>query len=108
MLWFLAHFQLPPAITFGMRGQDTTTPPTTTFLDAADGSWCEIDQPSPDGARHVREAGPHRLWQIIEDTHATWLQMGRPGWERFGLTVTPTRQWAWLGAPDSDTRWALR
>ncbi|MGH3905601.1 MAG: methyltransferase domain-containing protein [Pseudonocardiaceae bacterium] len=107
VLWFLAHFYLPPGISFGMRGQDTTTPPTTTFLTAADGSWCEIDQPSPNGTRHVREAGPHQLWQVIEDTHAAWLQMGRPGWERFGLTVTPTQQWVWLDSPDSATRWAL-
>lgn len=107
VLWFLAHFHLPPGISFGMRGQDTTSPPTTTFLAAADGSWCEIDEPSPDGTRHIWEAGAHQLWRTVEDTHATWLQMGRPGWERFGLIVTPTQQWVWLDSPDSDTRWAL-
>ncbi|PZS28974.1 MAG: hypothetical protein DLM61_13810 [Pseudonocardiales bacterium] len=84
----LAHPHLPRGISFGLCGKDTSTPPTTTFLSAADGSWCEIDEPSPDGTRQVREAGPHQLWRIIEKTHATWLTMGQPGWERFGLTVT--------------------
>lgn len=107
VLWFLAHFQLPPGISFGLCGKDTSRPPTTTFLSAADGSWCEIDELSTDGARRVWEAGPHQLWRIIEDAHATWLTRGRPGWERFGLTVRPAQQWVWLDSPDSDIRWAL-
>ncbi|MGH3849622.1 MAG: methyltransferase domain-containing protein, partial [Pseudonocardiaceae bacterium] len=32
VLWFLAHFHLPHGIVFGMRGKDTTTPPSTAFL----------------------------------------------------------------------------
>ncbi|MBV8893218.1 MAG: hypothetical protein JO266_14820 [Acidobacteria bacterium] len=55
--------------------QGHSTPPTTTFLAAADGSWCEIDQDS-----QVWEAGPHQLWRIIEDAHSAWITMGRPGW----------------------------
>src|ERR1700741_1808958 len=90
-----------------MRGQDTSPSPTPTFLTAADGSWCEIDAPSADGSRYMREAGPHDLWHIIEEAHASWLQMGRPGWERFGLTVPATQQWIWLAQPDSPTRWGL-
>ncbi|MBV9012342.1 MAG: methyltransferase domain-containing protein [Pseudonocardiales bacterium] len=107
VLWFLAHFQLPAGISFGLCGQDTSRPPTTTFLSAADGSWCEIDAPLPDGTSRVWEAGPHHLWRTIEDAHATWLTRGRPGWGRFGLTVRPAQQWVWLDSPDSDTRWAL-
>lgn len=107
VLWFLAHFHLPPGISFGLCGKDTSAPPTTTFLSAADGSWCEIDSDSSGGAHQVWEAGPHQLWRIIEDTHATWLTMARPGWERFGLTVRPAAQWVWLDSPDSAHRWPL-
>lgn len=101
VLWFLAHFHLPPGIDFGLSGNDTSGPPTTTFLSAADSSWCEIDEPRPDGTRHIWEAGPRDLWRIIEETHATWRTMGLPGWERFGLTVTETSQRVWLDKPDN-------
>lgn len=107
VLWFLAHFHLPPGISFGLCGKDTGRPPTTTFLSAADGSWCEVDEPSANGETQVWEAGPHHLWRIIEDAHATWLRIGQPGWERFGLTVRPAQQWAWLDSPDNDLRWSL-
>lgn len=65
VLWFLAHFHLPLGVSFGLCGGDPSRPPTTTFLSAADGSWCEIDGPSPDGAHQLWEAGPHQLWRII-------------------------------------------
>ncbi len=107
VLWFLAHVRVPPGISFGLCGEDIGRPPTTTFLSAADGSWCEIDEPSPDGAHQIWEAGPRQLWRIVEDAHATWLRMGQPGWERFGLTVRPTRQWVWLDSPDNDMTWDL-
>ncbi|MGH3853241.1 MAG: hypothetical protein ACRDR6_07020 [Pseudonocardiaceae bacterium] len=100
--WFLAHFQPPAGITFGLCGEDTSKPPTTTFLAAADGSWCEIDE-----HRRVWECGSHQLWRIIEDAHSAWCAMGQPGWERFGLTVRPSQQWVWLDSPDSDIRWDL-
>lgn len=107
VLWFLANFRLPRGISFGRCGPDTTTPPTTTFLAAADGSWCEIEDPPGDEMRRVWEGGPHQLWRAVEDAHDTWLLLDRPGWDRFGLTVMPTYQRVWLDSPDSDTWWAL-
>lgn len=107
VVWFLASFHLPSDVSFGMCGPDTTAPPTTTFLTAPDGSWCEVDESTPDGLRHVREAGPHRLWRAVENAHDTWLRLDRPGWERFGLTVTRTGQRVWLDSPDGDTWWPL-
>ncbi len=96
VLWFLASFRLGPGITFGLRGTDTSGPPTTAFLAAPDGSWCEAEQPTPDGTRRVWEAGPRPLWRILEDAHTTWCDRGQPGWERFGLTVTASAQTIWL------------
>lgn len=47
-----------PGVSFGLCG-DPSRPPTTTFLSAADGSWCEIDEPSSDGTsqRDAASAG---------------------------------------------------
>ncbi|WP_328955082.1 hypothetical protein [Kitasatospora purpeofusca] len=33
-------------------------------------------------------------------TYRWWADQGRPGCERFGLTVTPERQYVWLDSPD--------
>lgn len=59
------------------------------------------------GVRQVREAGPTRLWRAVENAHGLWHELGEPGWERFGLTVTRDRQWVWLDSHDSDHTWPL-
>jgi protein-L-isoaspartate(D-aspartate) O-methyltransferase len=106
--WFFAHTALPLGTSFSLRGEGPHQPPRNTVLHAPDGSWCEVreDRESA-GTRAVWETGPHKLWQIIEDTHAQWRQLGRPGWERFGLTVTPSRQSIWLDISDSEHTWPL-
>jgi hypothetical protein len=48
----------------------------------------------------VRQAGPRRLWDVVEAAHALYADHGRPRRERFGLTVTPEGQRVWLDAPD--------
>jgi hypothetical protein len=76
-------------------------------LHAPDSSWCEVREDPVNGARQVWEAGPHPLWRIIEDTFATWVHLGKPGWERFGLTVTPDHQFIWLDIPNGQPTWTL-
>lgn len=106
--WFFAHTALPRGTTFGLRGDGPEQPPRNTVLHSPDGSWCEIrEDRDDDGTRSVWETGPHPLWRIIEDTHAQWDQLGRPGWPRFGLTVTPERQVIWLDSPGSEHTWPL-
>ncbi|MGK5733754.1 methyltransferase domain-containing protein [Streptomyces sp. URMC 124] len=41
------------------------------------------------------------------DAHALWRAEGRPGRERFGLSVAGDAQWAWLDHPDGPCRWPL-
>ncbi|MGW4625623.1 hypothetical protein [Streptomyces rubiginosohelvolus] len=66
-------------------------------------SWAAVDL---DGrtADHftVWEHGPRRLWEAVEAAYGWWREAGRPGPERFGMTVTPDGTHVpWLDAPDS-------
>lgn len=109
VFWFYAHTALPPGTTFSLRGDGADRPPRNTVLRAPDGSCCEVrDERDGDGTRAVWETGPHRLWRIIEDAHARWRTLGRPGWERFGLTVTPGRHCLWLDSPEGEHTWPVR
>ena len=111
--WFfahtaLSHTALPAGTSFSLRGDGPDQPPRNTVLHAPDGSWCEVrEDPEGNGTRRVWETGPHPLWRIIEDTHTTRVQLGEPGWERFGLTVTADYQFIWLDNPDSPHTWPL-
>ncbi|MFF4651374.1 methyltransferase [Streptomyces sp. NPDC001380] len=62
---------------------------------APDGSTARA---APDGA--VSRTGPQEVWPAVEELHDRWTAEGRPGWERFGLTLAGDRQWAWLDRPD--------
>ncbi|MFY9806479.1 MAG: methyltransferase domain-containing protein [Pseudonocardiaceae bacterium] len=106
--WFFAHTALPPGTSFSLRGDGSDQPPRNTVLHAPDGSWCEVREDSDNGLRQVWEAGPHSLWRIIEATHTAWVHHGKPGWERFGVTVTPDRQSIWLDTPNGRRTWPLR
>ncbi|MGW1769760.1 hypothetical protein ACWCQL_37660 [Streptomyces sp. NPDC002073] len=47
------------------------------------------------------EQGPRRLWNEVADAYQWWDLAGRPGPERFGMSVTPHGvHTAWLDAPD--------
>ncbi|MBD0691683.1 methyltransferase domain-containing protein [Streptomyces sp. CBMA123] len=75
---------------------------TRLWVATADGdSWAAVDW---DGTRApgrytVWQHGPRRLWGEVEAAHRWWLDNGRPGPDRLGLTVTPDGQWAWLDDP---------
>jgi hypothetical protein len=84
-----------------------TGDPGPVFFSTDDGSWCELSRPAEDGSRQVWEGGPRRLWTGIEVATQFWHRLGEPGWERFGLTVTPHRHTIWLDTPDSAHSWTL-
>ncbi|MFG2842744.1 methyltransferase, partial [Kitasatospora sp. NPDC048296] len=68
-------------------------------------SWAAVDH---DGRQNkhftVWQHGPRRLWDEIEAAHHWWEENNRPPPERFGLTVTADRQWAWLDRPAQPVR----
>ncbi|MGH3889060.1 MAG: methyltransferase domain-containing protein [Pseudonocardiaceae bacterium] len=79
-----------------------------TRLVAPDGSWCEITNRSDESGRHhVIEGGPQPLWQTIERAHLHYAALGHPGWDRFGITATPTEQHVWLDTPGNDPTWPI-
>ncbi|WP_232376196.1 ATP-grasp peptide maturase system methyltransferase [Amycolatopsis aidingensis] len=110
IVWFLAAFDIGPDISIGFAGStdtDAARPPDVS-LTTPDGSWARISMGITDSGGHeVAQGGPRRLWQIIESAHDLWNQLDRPGWDRFGLTVTPSEQTVWLDQPDSPRRWPI-
>ena len=106
--WFLTQASLPSELTFGYRGATKHGPEWAVFS-ARDGSWCAVGmQADVAGKREVRQEGPVNLWDEFEATHRTWDRLGRPGWDRLGLTVTPDGlHRVWLDDPDSDVEWSL-
>ncbi len=103
VVWFLAQLTVPGEIGYG----HTVNGAGDVFLTSADGSWCEVSNHIGSATRQVWEAGPTPLWRALEDADQLWHDLGRPGWDRFGLTVTTERQWIWLDSPDSDHTWPL-
>ena len=107
VVWFLAAFDLGPDVSVGYTGIDTTSPPTAVTLSTPDGSWAQITLAAVDGGYEVREGGPRRLWRAVENAHQLWNGLDRPGWDRFGLSVTPDTQALWLDQHDGEHSWML-
>ncbi|MFE7834682.1 hypothetical protein ACFU53_00965 [Streptomyces sp. NPDC057474] len=55
--------------------------------------------PDGEGGFLVRQGGPKRLWDGVEESIGAWRNAGAPPQTQFGLTVTPNRQRVWLGSP---------
>ncbi|MER7000396.1 methyltransferase domain-containing protein [Streptomyces sp. NPDC000410] len=75
------------------------------FYGPSDKSWaCVMFRDGAETA--VWQGGPRRLWDEVEAAFRWWLENGRPAHDRFGLTVTPDAQRAWLDDPGNS--WAIR
>lgn len=69
------------------------------FYSLTDRSWaCTLFRDDKAEAS-VWQSGPRRLWDEVEAAFHWWTANGSPGVERFGLTVTPDGQRAWLDDP---------
>ncbi|MFE5833363.1 methyltransferase domain-containing protein [Streptomyces sp. NPDC056488] len=63
-------------------------------------SWAAVDWDGKSDDRFtVWQYGPRRLWNEVEAAYAWWTLHNRPGPDRFGLTVTPEGETAWLETP---------
>jgi hypothetical protein len=105
VVWFLAAFDIGPDVSIGYTGIDTTSPPTAVTLSTPDGSWAQITLSTVDGAHEVTEGGPRRLWRAVENADQLWNRLDRPGWDRFGLTVTPDTNTLWYDHSEGEHRW---
>jgi methyltransferase of ATP-grasp peptide maturase system len=64
---------------------------------ANDGSWAELTADD----HLVRYDGTHNPWEIVEQAHHAWNDLGRPELADLGLTVTPSAQYIWHRTADS-------
>jgi hypothetical protein len=80
--------------------------PEQGWLLASDSSWA-CQTVTADGTPTVTQAGPVKLWDMVEDAHAEWRTLGRPPREAFGLTVADGRQTMWLNSADSRHTWDI-
>ncbi|MEH6376012.1 methyltransferase domain-containing protein [Streptomyces sp. KLMMK] len=69
------------------------------LFDRATTSWATADYEKGRAEYAVVESGPRRLWADVEQVMGWWHGNGRPGFGRYGLTVTPGGQSVWLDAP---------
>ncbi|MET8678859.1 methyltransferase domain-containing protein [Streptomyces sp. NPDC004647] len=75
------------------------------FFDLASRSWAAAVFRSGEPDATVYQSGPRRLWDEVEAAYRWWVSRGKPEHTRFGLTVTPEGQRAWLDDPAQS--WAL-
>ncbi|HEX2298894.1 MAG TPA: protein-L-isoaspartate(D-aspartate) O-methyltransferase, partial [Pseudonocardiaceae bacterium] len=105
--WFIATFTLGPGISIGYDRPDENWKPTVTSVATGDGSWAEVALADDHGTHQVLEAGPRRVWHLVEQAHSLWTALGQPGWDRFGLTVTDNSQHVWIDNPAGRHIWPL-
>ncbi|NGO67633.1 methyltransferase domain-containing protein [Streptomyces sp. SB3404] len=73
---------------------------TLWLRDEAVSSWATVDYDPGASEFVVYQDGPRKLWDELEAAFRWWAGRGRPGYARFGLTVTPDgRHTPWLDSP---------
>lgn len=94
---FVAQLAVPGAQYVGMSTDGG--PMLDHVVDLATGSFATL-VPIGGGGFLVRQGGPLRLWDTVEEAISTWRDVGAPPQTEFGLTITPSRQRVWLGSPE--------
>ncbi|MFF6961081.1 methyltransferase domain-containing protein [Streptomyces sp. NPDC008317] len=69
------------------------------FYGLTDTSWAVVTFRDGRPASTVHQYGPRRLWDEVEAAFRWWTGRGKPGVERFGLTVDADGQYVWLDDP---------
>lgn len=64
-----------------------------------DGSWAVVEYAPGRNVYAVEQYGPRRLWDEVSAAYLRWIELGSPGRDRFGITVTPGGQAVWLDDP---------
>ncbi|WP_438487462.1 methyltransferase domain-containing protein [Streptomyces sp. S186] len=81
------------------------------FYGLSDMSWAVVvfrddDRTEATAATEAKvyQSGPRRLWEEVEAAYRWWVERGRPGFERFGLTVDRDGAHPWLDTPNELVR----
>ncbi|MFE9256425.1 methyltransferase domain-containing protein [Streptomyces sp. NPDC006879] len=74
---------------------------TLWLRDTAVTSWGTVDFVPGREEFEVYQSGPRDLWNEVVAAYLWWDEQGRPGFERFGLTVDGDGERVWLDRPDS-------
>ncbi|MED7947792.1 methyltransferase domain-containing protein [Kitasatospora sp. NPDC058201] len=64
-------------------------------------SWASADYERDRAEYEVYQSGPRNLWDEVEAAWRWWDDQGRPGFDRFGLTVTLDGHTVWLDSPET-------
>lgn len=106
--WFLAQALIRQPVSFGLA-EIGPNGPAATRVSTPDGSVAEVATTDHgNGTRDVRQAGPTRLWDAYETAHTDWNRLGRPDWDRLGLTINANgTHTVWVDNPNSEHCWHL-
>lgn len=74
------------------------------FYGRSDLSWAVVVFRDGRAEAKVYQSGPRRLWDEVEAARGWWVEQGRPGFDRFGLTVDAGGERAWLDSPENPVR----
>ncbi|KUL23147.1 protein-L-isoaspartate(D-aspartate) O-methyltransferase [Streptomyces regalis] len=64
-------------------------------------SWATADFEKDRSEFEVVQSGPRKLWDEVMVAYRWWEDQDRPGFERFGLTVSAEGETVWLDDPDN-------
>lgn len=72
---------------------------TLWLRDSAVTSWATVDYVPGAEEFEAYQYGPRNLWDEVVTAYRHWVDLGRPGFERFGLTISPDQHTTWLDEP---------
>ncbi|GAA4692440.1 methyltransferase domain-containing protein [Streptomyces youssoufiensis] len=72
---------------------------TLWLRDTAVSSWATVDFEKGRSDFEVVQSGPRKLWSEVEEAYRWWEAAGRPGFQRFGLTVSTDSETVWIDDP---------
>ncbi|AYG80952.1 Protein-L-isoaspartate O-methyltransferase [Streptomyces hundungensis] len=96
---FAIGVQVPDAFPWAETYDDGSY--TLWLRDTAVTSWATVDFVPRRKEFEVYQSGPRDLWDEVVAAYLWWDEQGRPGFERFGLTVDGDGERAWLDRPDN-------
>ncbi|MFF7369406.1 methyltransferase domain-containing protein [Streptomyces tricolor] len=96
-IMFAIGVQVPEAFPWAEKYEDGSY--TLWLRDTAVTSWATADYEPGREEFEVYQSGPRKLWDEVETAYLWWEKQGRPGFERFGLTVDGDGERVWLDSP---------